>query len=208
MCAGRTGEAGAPALKKTMKTQTALAVSLAVLGVFVVRARAQEEPKPPQPPIRREQLREQLRDLTPEQRQAKLREMRARQLGTNRVEMEQRREAFQKLQEELKNLPPEERQARIREWREKQGLGGPGFRTIDTEQARAKREELKKRIEQQLSELRKKKADGTITELESKRLERMENMAKRLEERATPGGRPANLPPPAPRKPGAPPGAP
>ena len=191
-----------------MKTQIILAFSLAVLGAVAVGARAQEEPKPPQPPVNREHLREQLKNLTPEQRQAKLREMRERQLGTNRVEIEKRREAFQKLQEELKGLPPEERQARMREWREKQGLGGPGFRTIDTDQAKAKREELKKRIGQQLSELRKKKADGTITEQESKRLERMELMAKRLEERAAPGGAPGGLPPPAaPPKPGKPPGA-
>jgi hypothetical protein len=192
-----------------MKTKSILAFLLAALVGLALGLRAQEDPKPPQPPLDRQQLREQLKNLTPEQRQAKLREMREQQLGTNRVEIEKRREAFQKLQEELKGLPPEERQARMREWREKQGLGRPGFRTIDTDQAKAKREELKKRIDQQLTELRKKKADGTITEQESKRLERMELMSKRLEERDASGTAPGGLPPPVvPPKPAKPPGTP
>jgi hypothetical protein len=192
-----------------MKKKSILVFSLTAFSAMVIGVRAQEEPKPPQPPVNREQLREQLKGLTPEQRQAKLREMRDRQLGTNRVALEKRREAYQKLQEELKGLPPEERQARMREWREKQGLGRPGFRTIDTDQAKTKRKELKKRIDQQLTELRQKKADGTITEQESKRLERMELMGKRLEERNGSGDATGALPPPAvPPKPAKPPGAP
>src|SRR5262245_53832506 len=166
-----------------MKT-TLFAVSLAAGFAAVAPAlRADDDPQPPQPPrINREELREQLKNLTPEQRQAKIREFRERQLGTNRVNIEKRRQEFQKLQEELKNLPPEERQKKMREWRQKQGLAQPGFRTIDADQAKAKRQELKSRIDQQLTELRKKKADGTITEQESKRLERMETMAKRIEQ--------------------------
>jgi hypothetical protein len=187
-----------------MPNKIVLTVSLAALGL-IADVRAQDEPKPPQPPVNREQLREQFKNLTPEQRQAKLREMRERQLGTNRVEMEKRRDAFQKLQQEIKDLPPEQRQAKIREWREKQGLNAPGFRTMDPDQAKAKRADLKKRIDQQISELRKKKADGSLTEQETKRLQRMELMSKRLEERGEPGHDTDALPPPAvPPKPAKP----
>jgi len=57
--------------------------------------------------------------------------------------------------------------------------------------------------------LRKNKADGTITEQESKRLERMELMGKRLQERDAPGAAPGGLPPPVvPPKPAKPPGTP
>ena len=178
---------------------TLFALSLAISGLALGTAgvRADDEPKPPQPPpFNRDALREQLKNLTPEQRQARIRELRERQMGTNRVDIEKRRQEFQKLQEELKGLPPEERQKRMREWRQKQGLARPAFRTIDPDQAKAKRQELKGRVEQQLAELRKKKTDGTITEQESKRLERMEIMSKRLEQEPA-GPDPGALPPPA-----------
>jgi hypothetical protein len=190
------------------KTLFALSLAVSGLALGTPSLRADDEPKPPQPPpINREELREQLKSMTPEQRQARIRELRDRQMGTNRVDIEKRRQEFQKLQEELKGLPPEERQKKMREWRQKQGLAQPGFRTIDTDQAKAKRQELKGRVEQQLAELRKKKTDGTITEQESKRLERMEVMSKRLEQEAA-GPDPGALPPPAvppkPAKPSAP----
>ena len=189
------------------KTFFALSLAIAGLVLGTPRVRADDEPKPPQsPPIDRQALREQLKNLTPEQRQAKIRELRERQMGTNRVDIDRRRQEFQKLQEELKGLPPEERQKKMREWRQKQGLAQPGFRTIDTAQAKAKRQELKGRVDQQLTELRKKKTDGTITEQESKRLERMETMSKRLDQQPA-GSDPGALPPPAASpKPAKPPG--
>jgi hypothetical protein len=191
-----------------MKTEL-IALALALVGTASVPGlRADDEPKPPPPPpINREALREQLRNMAPEQRQARIRELRERQLSTNRVDLEKRRQEFQKLQEELKNLPPEERPKKLREWREKQGLAQPGFRTINPDQAKAKREELKRRVEQQLTELRKKKADGTISEQESKRLERMEVMAKRLEQDPTGNAATALPPPAAPPRPAQPPDA-
>jgi hypothetical protein len=192
-----------------MKTATILTCGLALWGTLAGGpvVGADDEPKPPPPPpINRDQLREQIKNLSPEQRQAKIRELRARQTGTNRVDIEKRREQFQKLQEELKGVPPEERQARIQEWREKNGLGRPGFRALDSNQVNAKRGEMKARIDQQLTELRKKKTDGTITEQETKRLQRMELMSKRLGQ-GEPAGAAGVLPPPvvppkAPKPPG------
>jgi hypothetical protein len=193
-----------------MKTCTLLAVSLTVLSALspCIVLSADDEPKPPQPRPSREELREKFKNLTPEERQAKLRESRERQAGTNRVDLEKRRQEFQKFQDEVKNLPPAERQAKIKEWRQKQGLAQPDFRTLNPGQAKAKRGELKKRVEQQLGELRKKKSDGTITEQESKRLERMELMTKRLDEGEGSAQQDAGtLPPPAvPAKPAKPPG--
>jgi hypothetical protein len=193
-----------------MNTTRLFVTSLALLGTLAGAPllRAADEPKPPQPPVNREALREQLKNLSPEERQAKIRELRERQMGTNRVDIEKRRAEFQKLQGELKGLPPEERQAKIQQWRQTNGLARPGFRTLEPDQVKAKRGEMKGRIEQQLTELRKKKADGTITEQESKRLERMELMAKRLEQGPGEAGKDSGaLPPPVvPPKPAKPPG--
>jgi hypothetical protein len=181
-----------------------LAVIFALSGVGVLGAA--DEPKPPQPRPSREELRAKFKNLTPEERQTKLREARERQAGTNRIDLDQRRREFQKFQDEVKNLPPAERQAKIKEWRQKHRLLQPDFRTLDPGQARAKRGELKKRVEQQLGELRKKKSDGTITEQESKRLDRMELMVERLDE-GDPQPDAGALPPPAaPARPSKPPG--
>jgi hypothetical protein len=137
-------------------------------------------------------LREQLKNLSPEEREAKIREFRERRgVGPNREEME-------KLREELKNLPPQERAAKIREWREKQMNDRPGLKLMTAEDRQAKRKEIRARLDKQLADLRKMKAEGTLTAEERNRLDRMEEVAKRFEQSADagPGLRP--LPPKAP----------
>src|SRR3954469_15420880 len=68
----------------------------------------------------------------------------------------ERKESIEKHRDELKGLSPAEREA--------------------------KRKEMRERIQKQLVELRKKKADGTLNAVEKRRLERMEEVAKRLEQ--------------------------
>lgn len=99
--------------------------------------------------------------------------------------------------EEFKNLPPEERAGKFKAWREKNaGTNGEAFqrkreelRNLTPEEREAKRQEFCKRLDQQLEELRKKKADGSITIEEAKRLERTEQLRKRFDQ-AGPGFRP------------------
>jgi hypothetical protein len=53
---------------------------------------------------------------------------------------------------------------------------------LSPEEREAKRKEMQERIQKQLTELRKKKADGTLSPVEKKRLDRMEEVAKRMEQ--------------------------
>jgi hypothetical protein len=81
----------------------------------------------------------------------------------------------------------------MKEWREKNNGPAPSLRDMPPEERQAKRDEIKQRLLQRLEEFRKKKADGTITQPESRQLERMEEMVKRFEQ-GGPGvgtGRPA-----------------
>jgi hypothetical protein len=55
-------------------------------------------------------------------------------------------------------------------------------RGLSPEERDAKRKEMRERMQKQLAELRKKKADGTLSEAEKKRLERMEEVNKRFEQ--------------------------
>jgi cell division protein FtsN len=108
--------------------------------------------------------REQLKSLSPEERGAKLKELRE----TQKI----RPQAPPNIREELSKLPPEEREARLKELRAKKPAG--------TEQDR---QLLKLRIEQRLADLRKKKEDGTITDQELRQLERGEQMLRSFDER-------------------------
>lgn len=95
-----------------------------------------------------------------------------------------------RLLEELKHLPPEEREARLKELREKRGHRQPGAK-LTPEERETKRRELRARFDTQLAELRKKKADDTISDEEARRLRRMEELAARLQRR---GSRPDAAP--------------
>ena len=58
----------------------------------------------------------------------------------------------------------------------------PEVKVLSPEERDAKRKEMRERMQKQLSELRKKKADGTLSEAEKKRLERMEEINKRFDQ--------------------------
>ena len=122
-----------------------------------------------------EKLRQELKGLSPEQRQARLRELREKKRQPiSREELEKRRK-------ELRKLPPAERAAKLKELREKIGEH-PKFKAMTPEQRKAKREELKRRFEKQLNELREKKSTDSLTPQETKRLQRMESMAQRFKQ--------------------------
>jgi hypothetical protein len=98
----------------------------------------------------------------------------------------------QELREKLKNMTPEERQAALKKWREehpeattpreqlrKQSAEG---NKLTAEQREARRKEMHAALEKRLAELKKKQTDGTLTDLEKKRLERLELALKRADQ--------------------------
>lgn len=138
---------------------------------------AAEEPDPTPPANRPDPaaLRERAKKLSPEERQKLMRELRERNglSGTNRTEWEKRRE-------ELKKLPPAERAAKLKELRKEIQQGRDKSNQLSAEERDVKRGELKTRIDGQIAELQKRKAEGVLSESEQRRLERMEQMSKRL----------------------------
>ena len=90
---------------------------LLFLGILPCRS-AEEDPAPPPGAPTREQLRERVKNLSPEALQTKIREFREKQAKGGgplaREQFEQRRKDFEKLREETRDLPPEQRQARFR----------------------------------------------------------------------------------------------
>ena len=86
------------------------------------------------------------------------------------------------IREELK-LTPEERQARLKERREKQQKMTP-------EQREAQRKVWRERMDKKVEDLKKKKADGTITPQEEKQVERVQDMIRRGEPSAKPAAPP------------------
>ena len=109
----------------------------------------------------------------------------------------------EKLRQELQNLPPEERRKKLQEMREQRQQQTP-------EQREAQRKQMRERMDKRLADLQKKKTDGTITEQETKQLERLEQMKKRQEQGGGPqGAQPRRRPqgdkqPAPPDKPAAP----
>ncbi len=94
-----------------------------------------------------------------------------------------------------KKASPEGREAKGKEGHERHGGARSDFRKLTPEEREAKRKEIRERFQKHLAELRKKKAAGTLTPEEQRRLTRMEDMAKRFEQQ--PGPRPAPAPSPA-----------
>lgn len=120
-----------------------------------------EDPKPAARPNR-----EKLKDLTPEERAAKLKEFREKnpQAGASiEKRMEEMKKMYKDLglnQEELQKLSPEERRAKIKEAADKK-----------------------------MAELEKKKTAGTLTDSDKETLQRLEQRKKMREGRreGTPG---------------------
>ncbi len=117
--------------------------------------RADEPQKP-----NREELREKLKDLTPEEREAKMKEFREKHpeaAAKRREEMEKMGKALGLNREEMEKLPPEERRAKYKEAADKK-----------------------------MTELQKKKTDGTITAEETELLGKLEHQKKMMKDH--PGG--------------------
>ena len=149
-----------------MKTSPLPCLLVAMLVVSVAGAAAQNE-KPaettePAPIV------EKNKPPTAEEREKKVKEFREKQKQKGPSP-----EAIAKLREELKNLPPEERAARMKEFRERQKAAALAHPDGDPQA------KMRARFEKRVEDLRKKKADGTITGDESKQLERGEQMLKR-----------------------------
>ena len=169
---------------------------LLVLGSLPCRS-ADEDPAPPPGTPTREQLRERVKSLTPEEREVRIREFREKQAKGGgpvaREQFEQRRKDFEKLREEIKDLPPEQRQARLREFREKGGLlNQPQFNVLTPEQRAAKVKELHTRVDKEISSLesdiQKRKAKGESAAEDERRLQRMKLIGKRLDQQTQTGG--------------------
>lgn len=176
-----------------------LAVNLGLLLILFLslglplRA-ADEELQPPRPRPNIEELRAHFRSLSPEERQKLFREFREkRPAGTNRSEWES-------FREELRKLPPEQREERIQEFRRRLEQVPPQFRILTPEERETKRKQMKERVASQISQLRAKKTESGLTDVEERRLHRMEEMATRLEQGTVLGPRReapfAGLPPP------------
>lgn len=162
---------------KTIKIMKNKILCLLAGLVAFSSAELRAEDAKPQPRPSREEMREKFKNMTPEEREAKIKEWKEKnpnasqggRPGGGQFDPEKAREEMKETAkqlglnpEELKNLPPEERRAKVREAADK------------------KTEELKK-----------KKADGTLTEEDKKlaeRLEKMRDMRKRFEEGRPPGG--------------------
>lgn len=160
-------------------------------------AHGADEPVPPPSRPDREAQRERARTFSPEQRQERIREFRARHAfaGTNLGEWEKKRE-------ELKQLPPAERQARMKEWREQLQQGGAGAPKppLSPAERESKTREIQKRIDDKLADLLARKTAGTLNPAEEPRIARLQLISRRLAERKPGGGEgssaPLLLPPP------------
>ena len=167
------------------------------------RADEAEEPDPVPPPNRPDPaaLRERAKNISPDERQKLTREFREKHglMGTNQS-------AWEKRREELKKLPPAERAAKLKELRQEVQEGRGKFKLLSAEDRDVKQSEMKTRIDVQIAELQKRKTEGGLTESEQRRLERMQQMSKRLGR--PPGTKPktdvprkseGELPPPSPK---------
>ncbi len=133
---------------------------LLVAAVLSTAAIAQAQEKKATPPPSREETREQFKNMTPEERAAKMKEWREKQgTGAPEGENDRRRQGFQDASkqlginpEELRNLTPEQR-----------------------------REKMNAAVDSKLAELKKKKEAKTITAEETTLLERLESRKKQME---------------------------
>jgi hypothetical protein len=113
--------------------------------------------------------------LSPEERKARMEDLRER----NPEAVRKLREELERRREELKKLPPAEREAKIKEIRERLV---ERRKAMTVEERKAKRQEIKGRLEKQLGVLREKKANGTLTAQEARRLERLETVGQRFKQ--------------------------
>lgn len=163
---------------KIPATLPILAAAALLAGIASGRAAEPASTNPlAAPKISREQLREQIKNLTPEERAARLKQWREQNAAGLAEESLRRREL-------LKGLPPAEREAKLREWRQRGATNAANLRTpppkLTPEQREAKRKEIQQRVESEYEKLRQKEADGKISDEERVRLRRIEAIRKRL----------------------------
>ncbi|MEW6160690.1 MAG: hypothetical protein AB1813_24940 [Verrucomicrobiota bacterium] len=79
------------------------------------------------------------------------------------------------IRNEFKNLTPAERRAKIQEIRDRRRQAQERLRKQTPEQLEARKKEREQRLESRLAELRKKKADGTLTPQEKSPLAALEH---------------------------------
>jgi hypothetical protein len=148
-------------------------LSMVAIGLSPM-ARADEAKAPERPS--REEVRNQFKDLSPEERAARWQELREKHglserrapgPGAGAIPPAERRAQLDKFQE----ATPEERRARIEELR----------RRSQPQQGEARLQEFRQRAERHLADLRKKEQEGALTEREKQQLERMEEHFKRME---------------------------
>lgn len=118
----------------------------------------------------REQMREELRQLTPVERQARIRELREKFGPAPGEDLERRRE-------ELKNLSPEQRRAKILDWRARRP-GGASANSMSPAQWEQQRKVLRERIEKQIAELQKQNSNGALHPQARRRMEQLQQVAK------------------------------
>ena len=138
-------------------------------GVSFVRAADETSPPPPRKPWR-EDLREHLKNLTPVERQI-LRELREKSAGPPGPLLERRLA-------EVARLPPEERLARLREWQRNGLTKLPLPRPLPPEEFAARRQQLRARLDRQISELQQRKSGGQFTAEEQRHLDRLREVAE------------------------------
>jgi hypothetical protein len=151
---------------------------LAFLPVF-----AGEEANPPvkKPDFPAAQPAEKTR-VPAKEREAKLKDRR------DKTEVKNAREA-ERIREELAKLPPAEREARLTELKQKNPdvaailiKKREESRKLTPQEREARMKEWRGKMEAVLEQLRRKKANGTLTAEEAKRLQRMEETSKRIDE--------------------------
>ena len=164
--------------KNNMKNIKLICTVAGLIALAVPQVIQAEDAKPEGQPSR-EEIREKLKNLTPEEREAKMKEFREKH-PEGAGNQEKRREEMKKMAkelgldpEELKNLPEDERRAKV-----------------------------KAAADKKITELQKKKADGSITDAEKETLEKLEMRKKFMEQRRGEGG-PGGRGKPASEKPDA-----
>ena len=83
------------------------------------------------------------------------------------------------IAEDAKAPVPTEARAKAKVERKKGGLGSAEWDKLSPEQKATQQKERKEKADAQLKELKAKKAAGSLTAQDEKRLERLENRAKR-----------------------------
>jgi hypothetical protein len=119
--------------------------------------------------LNRPAVKRELKNLTPEERRARVQELRKRQANQDAA----------RPRDQAQTLTPEEREARIKEFREKHPEVVKQIGGLSAEERRAK-------IKERMEALQAKKAAGTITPQEERLLERMVGAVKRMESQPIP----------------------